>query len=496
MNTIPFNNQYITLGESFYRETDPSPVSNPDLIRFNDELAKDLGIPVENYDDAHVAAIFSGNAIPDGAAPVAMAYAGHQFGNFVPQLGDGRAILLGEVDTNDGASMALHLKGSGQTFFSRNGDGRAALGPVLREYLVSEAMYQLGIPTTRALAAVTTGEEVARDRFLPGGVITRVASSFVRVGTFEYFRARGDVTSIHKLADYVIAQNYPQLAEADNPYTAMLQAVTDRQASLIAQWMHLGFIHGVMNTDNMSVAGETIDYGPCAFMDDYDHDKVFSSIDRWGRYAYSNQPAIGLWNLTRLAECLLPLIDSDLDAAVEHAQEILQTYQSTHEDEWLAGMCAKCGLFAVSDESKPQDKALIEDLLDLMATSGADFTLTFFHLSRLSEKPTGQDLSCSALFQHRAKFNEWLDRWRERLQRESHTDDERQQKMQTVNPVYIPRNHQIEAAIRAAEDHDDFSVFHALHEVLQNPYEQQQGKEQYMQPPQPDEVVHRTFCGT
>ena len=324
MVAIPFNNQYVTLGESFYRETTPAPVSKPSLIRFNEGLAEALGIPTEDYAEADVAAVFSGNIVPDGAAPVAMAYAGHQFGNFVPQLGDGRAILLGEVETTDGTTMGVHLKGSGQTHFSRNGDGRAALGPVLREYLVSEAMHRLGVPTTRALAAVTTGEEVARDRFLPGGVITRVASSFVRVGTFEYFRARGDVAAIQKLADHVIEQNYPGLADADNPYTALLQAVTNRQAALIAQWLQLGFIHGVMNTDNMSVAGETIDYGPCAFMDDYDHDKVFSSIDRWGRYAYSNQPAIGLWNLTRLAECLVPLIDSDLDAAVEVAQEILE----------------------------------------------------------------------------------------------------------------------------------------------------------------------------
>jgi uncharacterized protein YdiU (UPF0061 family) len=251
-----------------------------------------------------------------------------------------------------------------------------------------------------------------------------------------------------------------------------------------------------MNTDNMSIAGETIDYGPCAFMDDYDHDQVFSSIDRWGRYAYSNQPAIGLWNLTRLAECLLPLIDSDIDAAVDQAQQILESYRSTHEADWLAGMCDKCGLFTVSDESKKEDQALVEDLLDLMAASRADFTLTFFHLSRLSAQPTGQDLHCAALFHHRADFNEWLSHWRDRLQRESLTDDERQARMQSVNPVYIPRNHQIEAAIRAAEDHHDFSGFHALHEVLGNPYEQQQGKEEYLQPPRPEEVVLKTFCGT
>jgi uncharacterized protein YdiU (UPF0061 family) len=496
MNFIPFNNQYHTLGESFYQETHPSPVSNPALIRFNEALAEELGIAQAEYDEAELAAVFSGNVIPEGAMPIAMAYAGHQFGNFVPQLGDGRAILLGEIDGVNGASLGVHLKGSGPTHFSRNGDGRAALGPVLREYLVSEAMYQLGVPTTRALAAVTTGEEVARDRLVAGGVITRVASSFVRVGTFEYFSSQGDVASIQKLADHVITQNYPALAEADNPYAALLQAVTDRQASLIAKWMHLGFIHGVMNTDNMSIAGETIDYGPCAFMDDYDHDQVFSSIDRYGRYAYSNQPAIGLWNLARLAESLLPLMNSDIDTAVEQAQEVLGGYRSRHEDNWLSGMRAKCGLSTVSDDLLQEDKALIEDLLELMATSRADFTLTFFQLSQLSAQPGEEDRECEALFGNRPAFNEWLPRWRERLAQESSSDDERQANMRAVNPVYIPRNHQIEAAIRAAEDHNDFSVFHALHEVLQQPYVVQAGKDEYMQPPKPEEVVERTFCGT
>ena len=496
MISIPFDNQYVALGEAFYRETDPAPANNPSLIRFNQELAEELGIPHEEHGRDELAAVFSGNVVPEGAAPIAMAYAGHQFGNFVPQLGDGRAILLGEVSADDGTSLGLHLKGSGQTFFSRNGDGRAALGPVLREYLVSEAMHKLGVPTTRALAAVTTGEEVARDRLLPGGIITRVASSFVRVGTFEYFSSRGDIASIQKLADHVIAKNYPELSETDNPYAKFLQAVTDRQAGLIAQWMHLGFIHGVMNTDNMSVAGETIDYGPCAFMDTYSHDQVFSSIDRYGRYAYSNQPAIGLWNLARLAESLLPLMHTDTDAAVEQAQEILETYRSSHEDAWLTGMRAKCGLFDCPAESRQTDQALVVDLLELMDGNGADFTLTFFHLSRLSAQPCDTDRDCTALFNHHAGFDDWLARWRERLQQESHTDNERQASMQAVNPVYIPRNHQIEAAIRAAEDENDFSVFHALHEVLQKPYLRQDGRDDYMQPPKPEEVVLRTFCGT
>ncbi|MCW8962577.1 MAG: YdiU family protein [Gammaproteobacteria bacterium] len=496
MQAFPFNNQYLTLGETFFRKTRPSPVSNPALIRFNDALADEMGLPMQDFNADDIAAVFSGNVVPDGAEPLAMAYSGHQFGHFSPQLGDGRAILLGEISGAGGASMGLQLKGSGRTHYSRNGDGRAALGPVLREYLVSEAMYRLGVPTTRALAAVTTGEEVARERLVPGGIITRVASSFVRVGTFEYFASRGDVQSIQMLADHVIAQNYPQALEEEDPYAALLQAVTDGQASLIARWMQLGFIHGVMNTDNMSVAGETIDYGPCAFMDAYDHDQVFSSIDHQGRYAYSNQPAIGLWNLTRLAECLVPLIDENIDAAVECAQDILQSYRSSHEDDWLSGMCAKCGLSHVSDEVKSQDKALIEDLLDMMAANHADYTLTFFNLSQLSAQPSDKDRVCTDLFGDQAQFDQWLSRWRERLARETCSDEQRQANMQSINPVYIPRNHQIEAAIRAAEDHDDFSVFHELHEVLESPYVQQAGKDRYMQPPEPDEVVECTFCGT
>jgi len=496
MQAFPFNNQYLTLGETFYRKTRPSPVGNPELIRFNHMLAEDLGLSMEDFNIDDIASVFSGNVLPDGAEPLAMVYSGHQFGHFSSRLGDGRAILLGEVSGAGGTSMGLQLKGSGRTHYSRNGDGRAALGPVLREYLVSEAMYRLGVPTTRALAAVTTGEEVARERLVPGGIITRVASSFVRVGTFEYFASRGDVQSIQTLADHVIAQNYPQALEEDNPYAALLQAVTDGQASLIAQWMQLGFIHGVMNTDNMSVAGETIDYGPCAFMDAYDHDQVFSSIDQQGRYAYSNQPAIGLWNLTRLAECLVPLIDENADAAVERAQDVLQSYRSSHEDAWLSGMCAKCGLSPVSDEVKSQDKALIEDLLDLMAANHADYTLTFFSLSQLSAQPSEEDRVGTDLFDNQVQFDQWLARWRERLAQETCSDEQRQANMQSVNPVYIPRNHQIEAAIRAAEDHDDFSVFHELHEVLENPYVQQAGKDSYIQPPEPDEVVEHTFCGT
>lgn len=492
---IPFDNRYVTLGEGFFESIRPTPVRKPELIRFNDALARELGIATDD-DALSVAAVFAGNTLPVGAEPLAMAYAGHQFGQFVPQLGDGRALLLGEVSRPDGGPADIHLKGSGRTRFSRNGDGRAALGPVLREYLVSEAMHRLGVPTTRALAAVTTGESVARERLLPGGVITRVASSFVRVGTFEYFAARNEYDAVRQLADYVIEKNYPEFGDDGNRYVALLNAVVERQAALIARWMQIGFIHGVMNTDNMSIAGETIDYGPCAFMDAYHHDQVFSSIDRHGRYAYRNQPAIGLWNLTRLAETLLPLFDEDPQTAVNRAQDILEGYAPRYESEWLAGMRAKCGLTECRDADSGEDKALIEALLDVMANNRADFTLTFYQLSRLPGQPSGQDDDLRALFDAPAQIDAWLAKWRKRLALEAQNDAARQDAMQAVNPVYIPRNHQIEAAIRAAEDQGDFSLFHALHAVLQNPYAEQAGKEKYMQAPEPEEVVEYTFCGT
>jgi uncharacterized protein YdiU (UPF0061 family) len=492
---IPFNNRYATLGEGFFSRGHPTPVKQPVLIKYNEALARQLGITTD-HNDAQVADIFAGNTLPKGADPLAMAYAGHQFGHFVPQLGDGRALLLGEINRPNGARYDIHLKGSGRTVFSRDGDGRSALGPVLREYLVSEAMQNLNVPTTRALAAVATGEPVARERLLPGGVITRVASSFVRVGTFQYFAARGDYVAVKRLADYVIEKNYPQLGNTGNTYIEFLKAVMERQAALIAQWMSVGFIHGVMNTDNMSIAGETIDYGPCAFMDAYHYDQVFSSIDRHGRYAYRNQPAIGLWNLTRLAETLLPLFAEGPDEAVKIAQYVLEGYTACYASHWLAGMRAKCGLTACSGIKDEEDKALIQDLLEIMENHGADFTLTFYHLSRLDEQPSGLDVDLRALFNDPEQIDAWLVKWRQRLSHESQGNEARQDAMQAVNPVYIARNHQIEAAIRAAEDRGDFSVFHALHAVLQNPYVEQTGKEGYMLAPEPEEVVEYTFCGT
>ena len=486
-----FTNSYHQLGRNFYQAINPVPVRNPELIIFNQPLADELGLAGTALNASTGTAVFAGNRVPEGAQPLAMAYSGHQFGQFNPSLGDGRAVLLGQVMSPRGDSYDIHMKGTGQTAYSRNGDGRAALGPVLREYLVSEAMARLGVPTTRALAAVTTGEEVARERLLPGGIITRVASSFVRFGTFEYFLARRDRASLARLADYVIAHHYPQLQQTERPYRGLLDAVIERQASLIAQWMQLGFIHGVMNTDNMSISGETIDYGPCAFMDHYAHQRVFSSIDHHGRYAYNNQPNIGLWNLTRFAECLLPLIDEDEDQAVEIAREHLEGFIHTYQAHWLTAMRAKLGLASVYDD----DETLIEDLFELMHQYNADFTLTFYQLSLL-DTATADDSAILDQFAHAQSFSQWLDRWRKRLCKEGSDDATRTSAMRGVNPVYIPRNHLIEAAIRAAEDHGDFSVFHALHEVLQHPYDFQPGKEACMQPPQPHEIVHQTFCGT
>jgi uncharacterized protein YdiU (UPF0061 family) len=492
---IPFDNHFARLGEPFFMKVRPTPVTRPTLIKFNVELARELGMSVNGTDEAELADIFSGNTLPPGAEPLAMAYAGHQFGQFVAQLGDGRAIWLGELCAADGMRFDVQLKGSGRTAYSRGGDGRAALGPVLREYLVSEAMHRLGVPTTRALAAVATGDQVARERPLPGGVITRVARSFIRVGTFEYFASRGDVEAVKKLADYVIERNYPALAGAEQPYVVLLAQVITRQAELIAQWMQFGFIHGVMNTDNMSVAGETIDYGPCAFMDGYRHERVFSSIDRQGRYAYSSQPGIGLWNLIRLAETLLPLLAIDGSEAVKIAERYLETYKDQYESAWLAGMRAKLGLTAGAG-SDEEDRGLVGSLLDVMDASEADFTLTFDHLGRLGADPSGHDEEACKLFAQREQFVDWLAKWRERLKRETQGDAARQAGMQAVNPVYIPRNHQIEAAIRAAEDRGDFSVFHELHALLQDPYVEQPGKERFRLPPEPEEMVTRTFCGT
>ena len=489
---FPFDNSYARLPDEFHARVAPTPVSKPELIQLNNELVEAFGIDVSALTDSKLAQLFSGNEIPERADPIAMAYSGHQFGHLNPHLGDGRAIMLGEVTAKDGLRYDIQLKGPGRTPYSRNGDGRAALGPVLREYLLSESMHILGVPTTRALAAVTTGETIRRERMLPGAIITRVARGFVRVGTFQYFAIRGNIDAVKTLADYVIERNYPELTDTENPYLALLDTVIDQQAKLIAHWMQLGFIHGVMNTDNMSVSGETIDYGPCAFIDDYHPATVFSSIDRQGRYAYQNQPAAGHWDLCRLAESLAPLLDEDKDAAGTKAQEAINVFPERYEHYWLQGMASKIGL----SEAIDSDRVLIDDLLECMANSHADFTLTFYHLSNALADSTKNDQSIRDLFEKPETFDEWAERWRDRLITEPTNDAERQEQMHTVNPLYIPRNHLVEAVIRAAEDEQDFQPFYELLGVLKQPYIKQAGKEVFATPPKPKEVVRNTFCGT
>jgi uncharacterized protein YdiU (UPF0061 family) len=486
---IAFDNSYARLPPQFFADQAPTPVAAPQLIKFNEALARELGLDDEAL-KRNAAAFFSGNEPLPGSQPIAMAYAGHQFGNFVPQLGDGRAILLGELKDRNGRRRDIQLKGSGPTSFSRRGDGRAALGPVLREYIVSEAMHALGIPTTRALAAVTTGEPVYREEVLPGAVFTRVAASHIRVGTFQFFAARGDTESVKALADYVIARHYPEIKDRANPYLALLEAVADRQASLIAGWLHVGFIHGVMNTDNMTVSGETIDFGPCAFMDAYDPATVFSSIDRNGRYAYANQPAIGQWNLARLGETLIPLIDPSVDAAIALANTVIKAYGERFQTYWLAGMRAKIGLASEEDG----DLELIQSLLATMQQQGADFTLTFRRLATLAANEDVADFA--ATFNDPQSTTPWLERWRERLGRDPQTPSARATAMRKVNPAFIPRNHRIEQAIEAAVEDGDFSLFEALLKVLATPYEDQPAFEPYAEPPLPAERVLQTFCGT
>jgi uncharacterized protein YdiU (UPF0061 family) len=482
---------YAGLPERFFARINPVPVAQPRLLRFNQTLGLELGLDVGDLEPEVLAGIFSGNVIPPGVEPIAMAYAGHQFGHFVPQLGDGRAILLGEALGGDGVRRDIQLKGSGRTPFSRGGDGRAALGPVLREYLVSEAMHALGIPTTRALAAVASGESVLREDALPGAVLTRVAASFVRVGTFQYFAARDDVDAVRRLADYVIDRHYPQVKNEQQPYLALLGAVSDAQASLIASWMHVGFIHGVMNTDNMAVSGETIDFGPCAFMDIYDPAAVFSSIDRQGRYAYGNQPHAAVWNLARFAETLLPIIDADAAQAVERAGEVLATFSTRFSKHSLAGVRRKLGLSAPEEG----DAALAEALLDAMHRNQADFTLTFRALCEAAERDAG-DTAVRPLFVNPRDYDEWAVRWRARLARESLEPQVRAEAMRQVNPAFIPRNHRIQQVIDAAVEHQDFGPFAALSAALSSPYQPLEGFESYADPPQPGERVLQTFCGT
>jgi uncharacterized protein YdiU (UPF0061 family) len=460
-------------------------------VRLNERLVRDLNLDPIFLSSPEGIEVLAGNRVPERAEPLAMAYAGHQFGNFVPQLGDGRAILLGELIDRSGIRRDIQLKGSGLTPFSRRGDGRAVLGPVLREYIVSEAMAALGIPTTRALAAVTTGETVWRERPLPGAILTRVASSHIRVGTFQFFAARGDAEATRQLADYVIGRHYPEAAQAENRYLALLNLVIARQAALIAQWMQVGFIHGVMNTDNMSIAGETIDFGPCAFMDAYHPETVYSSIDVMGRYAYGNQPRIAQWNLARFAETLLPLLDEDIDRAIEAAQSAIAGFVPIFEAAHLGGFRRKLGLLRPEDG----DSALIKDLLACMAANGADFTLTFRRLCDAAAD-SGHDGALCALFEDPSACAGWLEKWRPRLAGEGGDPAERGAVMYRANPVYIPRNHRVEEAIAAAQAEGDFGPLEKLLTVLAAPFEDQPGFEHYADRPRPDQIVRETFCGT
>lgn len=481
---------YSGLPSRFYARVAPAAVREPRLVAFNSRLAEELGFDAAAL-EREGAALFSGNSPPEDADPIAMAYAGHQFGGFVPQLGDGRALLLGEWVGRDGMRRDLQLKGSGRTPFSRNGDGRAALGPMLREYLISEAMHALGIPTTRSLAVVTTGEQVVREDLLPGAVLTRVAASHIRVGTFEYFAARDDRDAVSQLLDYVITRHYSQARGADIPALAVLEAVAQRQADLIAGWMSVGFIHGVMNTDNMALSGETIDYGPCAFMDHYDANTVFSSIDRGGRYAYGNQPAIAQWNIARFAETLLPLIDADSGKAIGLAADVVKNFMPDFDARLLARLRRKLGLTSEQEG----DVDLIRDLLATMQTAAADFTLTFRRLARCAETPA-EDASLLELFASPSGIQEWLRRWRERLASDPQTVADRAACMRRVNPAFIPRNHRVEAVLEAASTHGGLEPFHRLLKILERPYDEQPDCGEFEQPAAPGERVLKTFCGT
>ncbi|HEV7339583.1 MAG TPA: YdiU family protein [Bosea sp. (in: a-proteobacteria)] len=491
MSRIAFDNSYARLPPRFFAPVEPTAVSAPRLVKLNEALATELGLDPAWLSSPQGVATLAGNSLVEGAMPIATAYAGHQFGGFNPQLGDGRAILLGEVVDRAGRRRDIQLKGAGPTPFSRRGDGRAALGPVLREYIVGEAMAALGIPTTRALAAVRTGDWVRRERMLPGAILTRVAASHIRIGTFQFFAARGDVEGLRVLADHAIARHYPDCAGSDAPYLCLLEAVIAAQAALVGQWLLIGFIHGVMNTDNMSIAGETIDYGPCAFMDSYDAGTVFSSIDEHGRYAYGNQSAIARWNLTRLAEALLPLLAEDIDQAIPIAQAALDRFEPLFQSGLVAGFRRKLGLAA----EEPEDIELIRTLLETMQRGKADFTLTFRRLSQdATSRADGE--ACRHLFANPADFDGWESRWRQRLEKDTLSAEARPAAMRAVNPLFIPRNHRIEAVIQAAEERDDLAPFEELLSVLAKPYEEQPGRESYALPPAAHERVLATFCGT
>ena len=484
-----FDNSYQNLPQDFFERINPVPVKDPQLIIFNNDLGRSLGID-QKINKKELANIFSGNEILKGSSPIALAYAGHQFGNFVNQLGDGRAVLLGEVSTPNQERFDMQLKGSGQTRFSRQGDGRSPLGPVIREYVVSEAMNALGIPSTRSLAAVTTGEKVFREVFLPGGILTRIAKSHIRVGTFEYFAAQKNTENLKTLADYTIKRHFPSLKGAANPYLSLLEIVGERQIELISKWMGVGFIHGVMNTDNTSIVGETIDYGPCAFMDEYNPSTVFSSIDAHGRYAFGNQPMIAQWNMACFANSLLALIDKDTEKATSKAQKVINNFPNKMSEAVMSVMCKKIGL----DSTKTNSQEALTKLLRIMLDNKSDYTLTFRYLSEIIKGK--RDSSFKQQFLEHNQISNWLKEWKELIKDQDLAKKEIVLSMESSNPVFIPRNHLVERAIEAAVENNDFSEMKTLLTILSKPYEEQSKYGEYMKPPKPLEVVHQTFCGT
>jgi serine/tyrosine/threonine adenylyltransferase len=478
-----FDNSYARLPKSFFSSLMPTPVRSPNLIIFNNSLATTLGLNIQELQGSEGVALFAGNRIPEGASPLAQAYAGHQFGHF-NMLGDGRALLLGEQMTPLGERFDIQLKGPGRTPYSRGGDGRATLGPMLREYIISEAMYGLGIPTTRSLAVVTTGESVIRETDLPGAILTRVASSHLRVGTFQYVAKWGTKRELQILADYTLQRHFPEIEADESRYFSLLQEVIKRQAVLIAKWQLVGFIHGVMNTDNMTISGETIDYGPCAFMDAYDPATVYSSIDREGRYAYGNQPYIAVWNLARFAETLLPLLHDEEGQAIKQAEDALSDFSTIYQSHWLSGMRAKLGIF----NEEVEDESLIEDLLSLMQKYRADYTNTFRALT--FDKPGDTDLFGNP------EFAQWLELWQARRNRQQESKASSQQLMRNSNPALIPRNHRVEEALEAAVKQGNYSVMQRLLEVLSSPYEHTDEQLEYSSLPKASSHPYQTFCGT
>ena len=481
---MKLSNSYIGLPEEFYQVVNPTPVKNPKTLIFNEDLADSLGIKLGNEE---VVNFFSGNDLLEDSVPIALNYAGHQFGNFVPQLGDGRAVLLGEINNKDG-TYDLQLKGSGKTMFSRQGDGRSALGPVIREYILSEAMYYLGVPTSRALAAIATGELVARETFEPGGVLSRIAKSHLRVGTFEYFASRQQLNDVKILADFAIQRHYPEIRETEKHYLELLKRVASNQSKLVSKWMSIGVVHGVMNTDNFTISGETIDYGPCAFLDEYHPGKVFSSIDQNGRYAFGNQPSIASWNLASLAGCLIAFIDKDSDKANELATEVLDNFSKETNQKILDLMCEKIGL----NGGKKENQTLLRNLLKIMMDNEADYTITFRSLSKVLFEDSDEFFN---QFSVKKEINAWLNNWKQALKKEHKDLSNLTEKLNQVNPMYVPRNHQVQLAIDLAYE-NDFSKMLEMIEVFKNPFKEVSEYVSYSQAPLEKEKIRRTFCGT